>query len=74
MAIAHPPLGTVSWESTTLATPLLPDDVREIIEPLLPKWTPSPKGGPPPLSDCQPLSASSWSSRPAWPGRTCRAR
>jgi transposase len=40
----------------TMAKPLLPDDVWEIIEPLLPKWTPSPEGGQPPLPDRQALT------------------
>ena len=30
-----------------MAKPLLPDELWAIIEPLLPKWTPSPKGGHP---------------------------
>src|SRR5258708_13084313 len=34
-----------------MARPLLPDELWEITEPLLPKWTPSPKGGQPPVSD-----------------------
>lgn len=34
-----------------MAKPLLPDELWQIIEPLLPKRTPSPKGGAPPLED-----------------------
>jgi transposase len=34
-----------------MAKPLLPDDLWEIIKPILPEWTPSPKGGQPRLDD-----------------------
>ena len=30
-----------------MAKPLLPDELWEIIEPLLPRWTPSPKAASP---------------------------
>ena len=39
-----------------MAKPLLPDELWEIIEPLLPKWTPSPKGGQPPVADRKALT------------------
>jgi transposase len=39
-----------------MSKPLLPDDLREIIEPILPEWKPSPKGGQPRLDDRKALT------------------
>jgi transposase len=39
-----------------MAKPPLPDELWEIIEPILPKWTPSPKGGQPRLEDRKALT------------------
>ena len=39
-----------------MAKPLLSDELWEVIEPLLPKWTPSPKGGQPRLDDRRALT------------------
>jgi transposase len=49
--IAHPSLGNFLREITIMAKPSLPAELWEVIEPLLPKWTPSPKGGEPPVTD-----------------------
>ena len=45
MAIAPLLLGIASREITTMARPLLPDEFWEVIEPLLSRGTPGPKGG-----------------------------
>ncbi|HMB08454.1 MAG TPA: IS5 family transposase [Isosphaeraceae bacterium] len=39
-----------------MAKPLLPDELWEIIDPILPKRTPSPRGGRPPVEDRQALT------------------
>ena len=39
-----------------MARPLLPDELWEIIEPILPRWTPGPKGGQPRLEDRKALT------------------
>jgi len=39
-----------------MAKPLLPDELWEIIQPILPAWEPSPKGGHPRLGDRQALT------------------
>jgi transposase len=49
--IAHPEPGDCPRETTVMAKPILPDELWEVIEPLLPKWAPSPKGGQPPVPD-----------------------
>jgi transposase len=56
MTIATFLLGSAHQEITTMAKPLLPDELWEIIEPLLPEWNPSPKGGQPPLTDRKALT------------------
>jgi transposase len=42
-------LGSSRQEIPTMAKPLLPDELWEILEPLFPVWVPSPNGGQPPL-------------------------
>jgi transposase len=44
-----PSSGPYLGRTIAVAKPLLPDELWEIIEPLLPKWAPSSKGGQPPL-------------------------
>ena len=39
-----------------MAKPLLTDELWAVIEPLLPKWVPSPKGGHPRLDDRKALT------------------
>ena len=39
-----------------MAKPLLPDELWEIIEPMLPEWKPSPRGGQPRLDDRKALT------------------
>jgi transposase len=41
----------IAPEESIMAKPLLPDELWEIIETVLPQWTPSPKGGQPRLDD-----------------------
>lgn len=38
-----------------MAKPLLPDELWAVVQPLLPAWTPSPKGGQPRVGDRQAL-------------------
>lgn len=80
MVIAHRYLGVASREITTMAKPLLPDELWEVIEPILPKWTPSPKGGQPRLDDRKALTGIlfvlktglPWEDRPQEMGCGCR--
>jgi transposase len=56
MAIASVISGTRVAETSIMAKPLLPDELWAIIEPVLPEWTPSPKGGQPRLDDRKALT------------------
>src|ERR687890_575137 len=44
----------VRWEG--MSKPLLPDDLRAVVEPLLPPEPPKPKGGRPRVPDCAALT------------------
>src|SRR3954467_904853 len=57
MPIARASLVAPGREARLMAEPLLPEELWEIIEPLLPKWTPSPKGGQPRIPDRNVLHA-----------------
>src|SRR3954449_1852803 len=56
MPIALPLSGCVTRETSTMAKPLLSDELWALIEPILPTWTPSPKGGQPRLDDRKALT------------------
>ena len=56
MTIALSSPGIITGEESIMAKPLLPDELWEIIEPILPQWTPSPKGGKPRLDDRKALT------------------
>jgi transposase len=56
MEIALESSQVIAAEESIMAKPLLPDELWEIIEPVLPPWTPSPKGGQPRLDDRQVLT------------------
>jgi transposase len=56
MPIARSVLGPLTREASIMAKPLLSDELWGVIEPVLPKWTPSPKGGQPRLDDRQALT------------------
>src|SRR5215469_3831938 len=56
MPIAHQDPGSFPREASIMAKPLLSDELWAVIEPILPKWTPSPKGGQPRLDDRKALT------------------
>jgi transposase len=56
MPIAATNLGPVTREAAIMAKPLLTDELWALIEPVLPEWTPSPKGGHPRLDDRKALT------------------
>src|SRR4051812_33960222 len=56
MPIAGLSLRSGTREAPTMAKPLLTDELWEIIEPILPRWTPSPKGGHPRIDDRKALT------------------
>jgi transposase len=56
MVIAEVFSWTDTLEEAPMAKPLLPDDLWEIIKPILLEWTPSPKGGQPRLDDRKALT------------------
>jgi transposase len=56
MAIAARKLGLVTRETATMAKPLLSDELWDLIEPVLPEWAPSPKGGQPRIDDRKALT------------------
>jgi transposase len=56
MPIASWNLGPLTREIATMAKPLLSDELWALIAPVLPRWTPSPKGGPPRLDDRKALT------------------
>src|SRR5947209_18557487 len=70
---------TFATEESIMAKPLLSDELWKIIEPVLPKWTPSPKGGQPRLDDRKALlgilfvlkTGIPWEDLPCELGRGC---
>ena len=54
-----------------MAKPLLPDELWEVIEPMLPAQVPSPKGGRPPLPHRQAKTGIGWEDLPQEMGCGC---